>query len=161
MNILFYIFSIVFIIGLDQYSKKLINLIIEPGSNIELINNFLYFTNIKNHGAGFSILQNQRLLLIIVPLILMIILFYYLIKNNKKLNILNIISFIFIIGGGIGNLIDRIRLGFVTDFIDVKIFSYHYPTFNIADSFVTIGAILLFIYLAIDSKKNGKSKNNS
>lgn len=160
MNILFYIFSILTIVGLDQYTKRLVVLFIEEGQEISVINGFFRLINTKNYGAGFSILQNQRLLLIIFPAIIIIACFVMLVFNKKRSKLL-ITSMIFIIGGAIGNLIDRISLSYVIDFLDFNFGSYHYPTFNVADSFVTIGAIILMIYLIFFEKKNENNKDSN
>lgn len=161
MNLLFYLFLIISIVGIDQYTKKLVVLFIDESQQINVIDNFLRFINVKNNGAGFSILQNQREILIIFPIIIIIVCLYFLYKNKDKSKLL-ICSFIFIIGGAIGNLIDRISNGFVIDFIDFNFGTYHYPSFNIADSFITVGAILLMIYLLFFEKKiNEKNKDNN
>ncbi len=95
-----------------------------------------FFGNVKNYGAAFGILQDYTTFLIIISLVIIIICFYY--YKNKELRM----GLSFILAGAVGNLIDRIFLGYVRDFIDLKFF----PVFNLADSFNVIGAILL-IYL--------------
>jgi signal peptidase II len=102
-----------------------------------------YFSYTKNYGAAFGILQNQRLLFIIMSLIVIIA-----ILLTKK----DLISLGFLLGGTIGNLIDRLLYGYVIDFIDFKI----WPSFNIADTFNTIAVFLLIIYFVkndINSRK--------
>ena len=132
----FLIFSIL-IIALDQISKfYLIN------KNLRLTN-FLYFNYIENTGAAFGIFQNQKFLLILISVIVFLVLIYYFIKLNNNILLLGI-SFLF--GGILGNSIDRIYFGYVRDFIDFKI----WPVFNIADSFNTIGAVLIAYYLIKD-----------
>ena len=98
-----------------------------------------------NYGASFSILQGYRWLFIIVAILVIFLIFYY---NEKKY----LLAFSFILGGTIGNLIDRVFLGYVIDFIDVKII----PIFNVADIANTVGAILLLIGLAYGSTKHRK-----
>jgi len=102
-----------------------------------------YFTYTKNYGAAFGILQNQQIFFIIISIIVIITII--LIKKD-------LISLGFLLGGAIGNLIDRSYYGYVIDFIDLKI----WPSFNLADAFSTIGVILLIIYIIrndINSKK--------
>ena len=159
MNLLFYLLLTLSIVGLDQYTKKLVVLIIEEGKEITIINNFLRFVNVKNYGAAFSILQNQRLILIIIPIIFIIGCVFMIIKNRNKSKLL-LISLTFILSGAIGNLIDRIKLSYVVDFIDFNFGTYHYPSFNVADSFVTVGAVLLIIYLIFFDKKKKKNEDN-
>ena len=103
------------------------------------------FDYLKNYGASFSILQGYKWLFVIVAVIVIFLIFYY---NEKKY----FYAFSFILGGTIGNLIDRLFLGYVVDFIDVKII----PVFNVADAANTIGAILLLIGLAYNSSKHRK-----
>ena len=138
---LIYIISIVLILGLDIYTKYLsVNLFrIEE---LEIIKNVLYFTYVENRGAAFGIMQNKQWFFILVTIIIILAMIGYIIKEKPKSKWLNL-SFAFIIGGGIGNLIDRIRLSYVVDFIDVRIIDY--PVFNVADCFVVMGAILLCI----------------
>ena len=118
---------------------------------VVLIENFLSLTHVRNYGAGFSILQNARLFLTVISIVAVIVLSYMLITSNRKDKVLNI-SYLFIISGAIGNLIDRINNGYVTDFLDFIIFGYDFPVFNVADCFITIGCFLMIIMVLKDSK---------
>ena len=160
MNLIFYLFVILTIVGFDQYTKKLVTLFIAEGDEISIIDGFLRFINVKNSGAAFSILQNQRLILILFPIIFIIICIFFIIKNRNKSKLL-LLSLSFIIAGGVGNLIDRIKFKYVVDFIDFNFGSYHYPTFNVADSFAVIGVILLLIYSIFFEKKKNENNQNS
>ncbi|WP_425445992.1 signal peptidase II [Dethiothermospora halolimnae] len=116
-----------------------------------IIDNFLQFNYLENYGAAFGKLQDKKVFLIIVTIIVIIGIIFYLIKN-KKLTTMSKISMVMIISGAIGNLIDRIKYGYVVDFIDVKFGSfYDYPVFNIADSVIVVGTIL-FAYLVLTDK---------
>ena len=88
---------------------------------------------------------------------MLIIVLSYLLVKAKKNDTLSIISYILIISGALGNLIDRVRLGYVVDFLDFKIFGYDYPVFNVADSFITVGCFILIIMVILESK-NAKDK---
>lgn len=132
------------VLSIDQVSKILIANTIDINSSIEVIKNFFYLTYTHNTGAAFSILTGKRLLLILIAIVILIILFNY-IKKNKTNNKLEILAFSLIIGGSIGNLIDRIIRGYVVDFLDFKIFGYNFPIFNLADTFIVIGVILIVI----------------
>ena len=126
------------ILILDQTVKLLIVNSLER--TMEIIPGFLYFTFIANTGAGFGILKGQNSLLIFITLIILgLILFYY---DRYPKNKLVHYGTSLIIGGALGNLVDRIRVGYVIDFIS---FSF-WPAFNIADSAISIGALLLIIY---------------
>lgn len=117
-------------------SKMLVN------SSITIIKDFFNITYVKNIGAAFSILSGGRFLLIIIALIAIYIIYKLLIKN-KNLNRINIINYSLLIGGIIGNLIDRIIRGYVVDYLDFTIFNYNFPIFNIADICIVISCVLL------------------
>ena len=148
-----YLLAIVVLVSIDQFSKYLITQNLFDGvKEIKLIDNFFYITNVKNYGAGFSILQNQRIFLIIITIIAIIFVAYLLIKS-KNSESLNRVCYILIIGGAIGNLIDRITLGYVVDFLDFYIFGYDFPVFNLADCFLTVGCFLLIISILLETKR--------
>lgn len=140
---LIYIFIVIAVIGIDIYTKYLSTTYFRI-EEIEIIKDALYFTYVENRGAAFGIMQNKQLIFIILTVIVILGMIGFLIKNKPQSKLLKL-SLSFIIAGGIGNLIDRIHLGYVVDFIDVRIINY--PVFNVADCFVVIGAILLFIHV--------------
>ena len=137
------ILSIIFLV-IDQISKILIIKLLEPNEVITIIKNFFYIIYTNNPGAAFSILLGKRIFLIVVAILIIGILLYY-IKKNKVDGKLNIIAFSLIIGGSLGNLIDRIVRGYVVDFISIKLGSYNFPIFNIADTLIVVGVFLLLI----------------
>ena len=150
------IISIIFFI-IDQIAKILVIKYIDINNSIELLKNFFYLTYTHNEGAAFSILTGQRILLILIATIILIILFNYIRKNKVKEKI-DILAFSLIIGGSLGNLIDRIVRGYVVDFLDFKIFGYNYPIFNLADTFIVVGVFLLLI-LTFRKEHNNDSGN--
>ena len=109
---------------------------------------FLSLHFVKNYGAAFGILQNQKLFLLIIPIVALFIIAYYL-RSMKKENTL-FYALLLLLGGTIGNLIDRIFFGYVIDFIDLGF----WPVFNIADAANSIAA--LFIILSLISDKQNK-----
>ncbi len=136
-----FIFSIsLFVILLDQLTKYLVSKYMELHQSIPLIKNILHITYIQNTGAGFGILKGWNMLLIFISLIIIgIILFYFdRVIKEKPIHI----PVALVLGGAVGNLIDRIFLGYVLDFIDFRI----WPAFNVADSCITIGALWLIVY---------------
>jgi signal peptidase II len=140
-----YIILAVFIVIIDQGTKYLAIIRLKDKQPISIINNFLQLKYVENRGAAFGILQNKQMPLIIFTFLILIGIIYYLYKN-RKLTKISKISLWGIIGGSIGNLIDRIRLNFVVDFIDVNFWGYYdFPVFNIADSFLVVFTILLSI----------------
>lgn len=144
------ILSLIFLI-VDQISKILVVKFLDLNS-VTLIKNFFYLTYTNNTGAAFSILTDKRIFLVLAGIIIIILLIYYLKKHQIK-NTINKIAFALVIGGSIGNLIDRIIRGSVVDFIDIKIFSYNFPIFNLADTFITIGVLLLLININKEETK--------
>lgn len=146
------------IVGLDQMTKWLVVEYLKPDSipllkigGTEVIN----FTYCENTGMSFSLLEGKQLFLIIITSVFMVGLIVYLLSGRCK-NKLMIWAIAMVIGGGIGNLIDRIANGFVVDFIDFKIINF--AIFNVADIFAVCGAILLLIAFVIDEIKESKAK---
>lgn len=144
------ILLLIFLI-VDQISKILVVKFLDLNS-VTVIKNFFYLTYTNNTGAAFSILTDKRIFLVLVGIIIIILLIYYLKKHQIK-NTINKIAFALVIGGSLGNLIDRIIRGSVVDFIDIKIFSYNFPIFNLADTFITIGVLLLLININKEETK--------
>ncbi len=141
------VFIIIFSVVFDQLSKYWATEVLKNGESIKIIGNFLRFTYAENRGAAFSILQNQRVFFLIITIIMLIILgiVYF---TNRNLSNLSRLSMAMIAGGAIGNFIDRYRMGYVIDFIDVRFGTfYNFPVFNIADSFVVCGTILMVILI--------------
>ena len=122
----------------DQYTKNIINI-----NYKSLINNDLIFFSIdyvKNYGAAFNILSGSRIFLSVISSIIAIVLIYT-ILNKKNITNLDLLSYSFILGGTIGNGIDRITKGYVIDFINLNFINF--PVFNIADVSINIGFIFI------------------
>ena len=137
------ILSLIFLI-IDQITKILVIKILPLSGSIEIIKNFFYIIPTNNTGAAFSILIGQRIFLILITIAILAFLIQY-IKKNKIERKIDIISFSLIIGGSLGNLIDRIIRGSVIDFISLKLGNYNFPIFNIADTLIVVGVILLLL----------------
>ena len=137
----------------DQLSKLLV--LNNIHTNVEIIKNLFYLTYTQNSGAAFSILIGKRIFLILITIIIIGLIIYYIKKDTVKSK-LNILAFSLIIGGSLGNLIDRIIRGYVIDYISVKIFNYNFPIFNLGDTFICIGVFLLLI---ISFRKDKKHDN--
>ena len=133
-----------FIFILDQFSKALIMKNV-PDTNFILINSFFKLVNFKNEGAAFSILSNaggwQRYFLSLVALIASVIIIF-LIKKHKE-EFLTALGLSLILGGALGNLYDRVLLGYVIDFLYFHIHDYYWPAFNFADTAICFGAGIL------------------
>ncbi|MBS3098529.1 signal peptidase II [Candidatus Woesearchaeota archaeon] len=134
-----FIFSIaLLVVIIDQLAKLLASKNI---TSLPIITNVFHLTYIRNTGAAFGILQNQQWLLVWISIIVIGAILYYFDKLPKSK--IAWTSIAFILGGTIGNLIDRIRLNYVIDFLDFRI----WPAFNVADSALTVGAVILIIHL--------------
>lgn len=129
----------------DMLTKKYIYGYCDKNHNINIITNVLSFTAVKNTGAGFGLLQGQTQALTVISaicsVILLILIFYSYPRKNKVLRS----SLVLICAGAIGNIIDRMFLGYVRDFIYFE--PINFPVFNFADSCLTIGTVLLIIYI--------------
>ena len=139
------------LIGLDQIIKYWALNYLQVVESIPVINNIFNLTYVENRGAAFGMLQNNQTIFIVVAAIASCYGIYYL--HTKKMNNIGKIGIILVISGAIGNLIDRVRLGFVVDYLDVHII-WNY-VFNLADCFVVVGTILLCIYI-ITSEEDKK-----
>ncbi len=136
---------------LDQISKEIIIRTLKVGESIPE-EGFFRFTHVRNFGSAFSIIQDANLFLMIVGILAIILITYFLIFVAKDSVTLQI-SISLQLSGAFGNIIDRIRLGSVTDFIDVG----SWPVFNIADSCISVGMAMLAFYLYINWKEERKA----
>ena len=141
---------------LDQLSKYFIVQTMDLYSSKPFIPYVLSLYHTRNTGAAFSMLSDQRWVFMVVSTISMFIIVWLLYKEYRRHPLLNI-ALSMVLGGGIGNMIDRIRLGYVVDFFHVDFVEF--AIFNVADSFITVGAILLVIYVIFfDAKVEARIK---
>lgn len=151
-------FFVVLLVMMDQLSKFFIVSFLKGQSPYILIEGFLSFYYIENRGAAFGILQNSQLLFSIITIVVLLGLMIYLIKNYKSSSLATKISLTLIIAGAIGNFIDRLRLKYVIDFISFRMFGHDFAVFNLADSFIVIGTIIVMILVILH--ENPKRKKN-
>ncbi|MBE5921551.1 MAG: signal peptidase II [Lachnospiraceae bacterium] len=165
LSVIYCLFSI-FLIGLDQMTKILTLKYLKGGSEVVVIPKVLTFTYVENRGVAFGMLQNKLWLLIIIAVVLislLVILMWRIfkimnyMKNKAGTSVFKSTKYyllsgciILLISGAIGNLIDRIRLGFVVDFIyvllkNLPILPYDFPVFNVADCYVTVAGIAIVV----------------
>ena len=143
---------IVLILIIDQLVKYFVRLNMDVNESFDVLGKIMSITYIQNRGAAFSILNGEGLILVILTSIAMAVLIIVMevYKNEAPLLILSIAM---MVGGGIGNLIDRAVLGFVTDMFDF----HFWPVFNVADIFVVVGCLLLSVHiLRSDSKTENR-----
>ena len=138
-----------FVIILDQYTKHLIIQSFALHQALDIIQNFVTIVHARNKGIAFGIFAAQgsgtQTILLIITSCLAIAFIFYLVSSLKREQLFATITLSLILGGAIGNLIDRIRWGEVVDFIDLHWYHYHWPAFNVADSAISLGLVLLII----------------
>lgn len=139
---MYWLISILTLI-IDQICKMCAKNFISGKSDIEVYNGMMKFVYLENTGAAFGILKNSRYIFIISTLIIILGLSYIL-CNKKIKNKLFRVGAALIIGGGVSNLVDRLLLGYVIDYIKLSFFA---PVCNLADYFITVGSVLLIIYI--------------
>lgn len=142
------------IIGLDQLTKWIVASQMELNEQIPVIENFFYITSHRNTGAAWGILEGRMLFFYIITVVVIVGIIFYMQtygKDNKWLAL----SLGLILGGAIGNFIDRIFRQEVVDFLDFIIFSYDYPIFNVADSALVTG-VMIMIIITLREEKKGK-----
>ncbi len=140
---------IIFIVGIiiDYFTKIWAIDTLKGRPDITVIEGFYDFSYLENRGAAFGILQGKVYLLVMFTVIIMGMLYFNVLRTKKKSALLTL-STSLIFTGALGNLIDRVRYGFVVDFISLHWKdAYYFPTFNVADILITIGTGLLVVYI--------------
>ena len=141
---------------IDQIIKVVITTNLKIADSINIITNFFRITYLQNTGAAWSILSGNKIVLILITLIALFLIYYFLLKNKNLKNIEYILYGV-LIGGILGNLIDRVRFGYVIDYLDFNFENYRYPVFNFADICIVV-SIVIMVLLSIKDDKDG---NNS
>ena len=142
---------VLLVAGGDQIVKYLVSSNMTVGQRIPVIGDYVRLTLVHNRGAAFDTFEGMRVLLTILPLVLILAGIGYMFLHRKDIHPVLLVSLSLIVGGGIGNLIDRVRLGYVVDMLDIRIL----PVFNVADMGVVIGCGLLCLYvLFIEGRKD-------
>lgn len=142
---------------LDQIIKFLITHFIALGDTISIIPGLFHLTYVKNIGAAWSILEGRGVLLILITLIAIAAIYLVFLKD-KNFTAKETLLYSLLMGGIMGNLLDRIFRGYVIDYLDFTLGSYQYPIFNIADTCIVIAAICIIIQL-IGEEKNEKNRS--
>ncbi|WP_184403593.1 signal peptidase II [Geomicrobium halophilum] len=155
---IYYLLALVIII-IDQFTKWLVATGMELGESIPVIEDVLHITSHRNAGAAFGMLQGQMWLFFIVTAVAVVAVLYF-IHTLGKSSLWYGIPLGILLGGTIGNFIDRLLQGEVIDFIDVYIGTYSFPIFNIADSALTVGIIILIVKMFMDERKEKKEQTN-
>lgn len=148
------------VLAIDQITKYLVVRNMEIGESIPIIGEFLQLTSHRNSGAAWGMFQGQMLFFYIVTLIVVALLLY-IYKKEAEDNFLMQLSITLLLAGAVGNFIDRILFQEVVDFVDTLIFGYDFPIFNVADSALTVGVILMLIEFFFTGRSGDNERNNS
>lgn len=143
------------VILLDQVTKILALQYLAPAGSYPLWENVLHLTYVENTGAAFGMLQDRRWVFLVISTVALSGMIVYMFLNKTK-HPLETTAVAFIVGGGIGNMIDRVLLGYVVDFIDFCLINF--AIFNVADSFVCVGAGFLALWVILDSIREEKAR---
>ncbi|MDT8859100.1 signal peptidase II [Alkalihalobacillus sp. MEB130] len=147
----YYLIALLVII-VDQLTKWIVDTQMAIGERIPVIEQVFYITSHRNKGAAFGILQGQMWFFYIITTIVIIGIVYYMQKEAKNSRLFGI-SLALLLGGAIGNFIDRLFRGEVVDFVDTYIFGYNFAIFNVADAALCVGVGLLFVKMINDERK--------
>lgn len=141
------------LIFLDQLSKYFAIMFLKDKAPVVLLDGVFEFHYLENRGAAFGMLQNQKFFFIFIAVVILAVIAYVLLKTpNRKKYVKLHIALIFVAGGAIGNMIDRIRFDYVVDFLYFSLINF--PIFNVADIYVTLASIFLVILLLFVYKES-------
>ncbi|MEC0237099.1 signal peptidase II [Paenibacillus kribbensis] len=157
--IYFGIALIIFLI--DQGVKYLVATRMELYEQIPVIGNFFLITSHRNRGAAFGILEGQRWLFIVITIVVVIGIVWYLRKTVKAGQKLLPVALSLVLGGAVGNFLDRAISGEVVDFAQFNFGSYTFPIFNVADSAIVVGVALIILDTLLESRRNKEHGNDS
>ena len=153
---LIWIFVILAAVAADQLTKQLVLQFLDRNESLVVIPKLFRFTYVENRGAAFGMLDEHRWVFMVVSSVAIVLLFFYMFKFSGNSKLLRA-GLSLIIGGGIGNMIDRVAYGYVVDFIDFYAFPEVWMwVFNVADACVCVGAGIVALYLIIDIVRESK-----
>ncbi len=157
-NILLCVLTVIGTVLLDQLTKLWVLASLQPIGSYPLWRGVLHFTYVENRGAAFGMLADHRWVFMVLSTAAIVAMLLYIFITKPK-NVWETVSLSMIVGGGIGNMIDRVMRGFVVDFIDVTCIDFY--VFNIADSFVCIGCGLLILTVILTEWSAAKEKRHA
>ena len=150
-------FSLIILL-MDILTKQIVIKLMIPHQSITIIPNFFQITYAKNTGVAFSILEGKQIFIIIMTLIVLGIIIKYI--KELATTKYDIISYALVIGGALGNLLDRVIYGYVIDFLDFQIFNYNFPIFNVADIGIVVGIFLLLLKNLKESRNDNETNSH-
>ncbi len=146
-----FILIIILAFVLDQVSKLIIMNNFRLNESVTVIKNFFRLTYSHNDGAAFGMLGGKTVFIVLISFFVLGYLLFELFYHKKR-NLLVDVSMSFIVGGLLGNLFDRLWFGYVRDFLDFKVFNYDFAIFNLADTFIVVGAFIFLIGVVLEEK---------
>lgn len=142
----------------DIITKLMAVRFLYPDGSVAVVEGVLRFTYVENTGMAFGMLSDRREIFLFASVVMLIALTAFLFYFRKEANTWLKLACGLVIGGGIGNMIDRVRLGYVVDFIDFCLFDFWVWVFNIADAAVCVGVFMLALYLIADSMRLSRER---
>lgn len=144
------------IVAADQLTKYLVVAQIPLGGRVEVLPGIVGLSYVQNHGAAFSMLQNQQWLFALIFALFAVGIIWEFSKKRLPFTTFDRVCIVAIFAGGLGNMIDRLRLGYVVDMIATEFMDF--PVFNVADCFITCGCIVLMVHLVFFNKEFWKEE---
>ncbi len=156
ISMIYYILLAVSIVFVDQLTKWLAVIALKGAESFPLFEGVFHFTYVENRGSAFGMFKDHRWVFMITSTVIILVFSVLFVMYYKKMNHLLRVAVTFVVAGGIGNMIDRIFQGYVVDFFDFTLIDF--AVFNVADSFVCIGAGLFTLWFILDTVKDVKMK---
>lgn len=156
MQFVFYVIFVGSVVLADQFTKALVVANIPLGGHVAFLPGFLDFTYVRNTGAAFSSFEGMQWLFALIFLVFTLGIFYEYFRKRMPFSNFERWMIAAIYAGGLGNMIDRLRLGYVVDMIETQFMEF--PVFNVADCFITCGCIALFVSLGFFNKEFWKEE---
>lgn len=150
----------IIVVLLDQISKHFVCTNLKHVGSVAVIDGVLNFTYVENTGAAFGMLSDNRAVFMVISVIIIAVLGYIVAIYHGQSKLFDVCLGL-IVGGGVGNMVDRVFLGYVIDFIDFCAFDFWVWVFNIADCAVVVGCILAIVFVAFDKKASSMLKEKS
>lgn len=149
---------VAFIFALDQYTKHLVVASWNLGESLPVIPGFFSLTYLRNRGGAFGLFsdlpETWRVAFFVVFAIATVAALIWMLRTTARNDVLQRLALTAVIGGAAGNLYDRVRYGEVVDFLDVYVRDWHWPAFNVADSFISCGVVLLLLSSLMPARRD-------
>lgn len=146
------------VIALDMITKFISYALLSKVETVPIIKGVIHFTYVENRGAAFGMLKDHRWVFISISTVVIIAFLCYLFLGHAESRLMGV-ALSLVTAGGLGNMVDRLALGYVVDFIDFRLINF--AVFNVADSCVCIGAGMLILYLILEIRKEAGKKNGA